>query len=72
MQGIVDHLHASSQHYILMVNPSIAYQQYAPFKRGVEDNIFLLRNNGSIWKGVVWYALFLSQHKHSRLLANRV
>ncbi len=37
-----------------MVNPSIAYKPYAPFERGVADNIFLRRDNGSIWKGVVW------------------
>jgi alpha-glucosidase len=54
MRGIVDHLHANDQKYIVMVNPAIAYQDYPPFHRGVEDNIFLLRSNGSIWKGVVW------------------
>ncbi|TPX12191.1 uncharacterized protein E0L32_007077 [Thyridium curvatum] len=54
IRDFVDHVHKSNQHYIVMVDPAVAYQDYPPFHRGVEDNIFLLRNNGSIWKGVVW------------------
>lgn len=54
VQEIVHHLHQNNQHYILMVDPAVAYQDYPPFKRGVSDNIFLQRSNGSIWKGVVW------------------
>lgn len=37
-----------------MVDPAVAYQQYGPFQRGVSDNIFLKRANGTIWQGVVW------------------
>ena len=54
MRQLVDQLHAADQHYIVMVDPAVAYQDYPPFHRGVEDNIFLLRANGSVWKGVVW------------------
>jgi alpha-glucosidase len=54
MQDIVNYLHSHDQHYIVMVDPAVAYQQYPPFERGVEDNIFLKRANGSIWEGVVW------------------
>ncbi len=54
MQELVSHLHANNQHYVVMVDPAVAYQQYPPFERGVDDNIFMLRANGSIWKGVVW------------------
>ena len=54
MRGLVDHLHSKGQKYILMVNPSVAYQDYALFQRSVEADIFLKRENGSIWKGVVW------------------
>jgi len=54
MQDIVNYLHFHDQHYVLMVDPAVAYQQYLPFERGVEDNIFLKRANGSIWEGVVW------------------
>ncbi|KAI1778152.1 glycoside hydrolase family 31 protein [Hypoxylon cercidicola] len=55
MRELVDYLHAHDQHYIVMVDPAVAYQDFpASFQRGVEDNIFLLRANGSVWKGVVW------------------
>lgn len=36
------------------VDPAVAYQPYGPFERGVEDNVFLLESNGSVYKGVVW------------------
>ncbi|KAI0538795.1 glycoside hydrolase family 31 protein [Xylaria digitata] len=55
MQGLVDYLHSHDQHYVLMVDPDIAYQDYpGSLQRGIEDNVFLLRENGSVWKGVVW------------------
>ncbi|KOS19918.1 putative alpha/beta-glucosidase [Escovopsis weberi] len=54
MQGLVSHLHAHDQHYVVMVDPAVAWQDYAPAKRGVEDNVFLRRANGSEWVGVVW------------------
>jgi alpha-glucosidase len=37
-----------------MVDPAVAYQQYGPFQRGVSDNIFLKKADGTIWQGVVW------------------
>lgn len=54
MRELVDHLHANDQHYIVMVDPAVAYQDYPPANQGLEDNIFLLRQNGSVWIGVVW------------------
>ncbi|KAI2469457.1 glycoside hydrolase family 31 protein [Annulohypoxylon bovei var. microspora] len=55
MREMVDYLHAHNQHYVVMVDPAVAYQDFpAAFQRGVDDNIFLLRANGSVWKGVVW------------------
>lgn len=54
VRQLVDKLHEADQHYIVMVDPAVAYQDYPPFHRGVDDNIFLLRANGSVWKGVVW------------------
>jgi alpha-glucosidase len=39
----------------MMVDPDIAYQDFpGSLQRGIEDNVFLLRENGSVWKGVVW------------------
>ncbi|KAI8232930.1 putative alpha/beta-glucosidase agdC [Colletotrichum sp. SAR 10_96] len=54
MRQLVDKLHENDQHYIVMVDPAVAYQQYEPMLRGIEDNIWLLRSNGSVWIGVVW------------------
>ncbi|GAP91178.2 putative glycoside hydrolase family 31 protein [Rosellinia necatrix] len=55
MRGLVDYLHSHDQHYVLMVDPDIAYQDYpGSLQRGIEDDVFLLRGNGSVWKGVVW------------------
>ncbi|KAI1502595.1 family 31 glycosyl hydrolase [Biscogniauxia marginata] len=55
VRELVDYLHAHDQHYIVMVDPAVAYQDFpAAFQRGVDDNIFMLRENGSVWKGVVW------------------
>jgi alpha-glucosidase len=55
MRALVDHLHANDQHYVVMVDPAVAYQNYPPFERGVAADIFLKRaENNTIWKGVVW------------------
>lgn len=54
MRELVDHLHNKDQHYIVMVDPAVAYQDYGPLQRGLEQNAFLLRSNGSVWLGVVW------------------
>ncbi|RYP38739.1 hypothetical protein DL767_002479 [Monosporascus sp. MG133] len=54
MRQLIDKLHANNQYYMVMVDPAVAYQDDPPFLRGVEDNVFMLRANGSIWKGVVW------------------
>lgn len=55
MRGLVDYLHGHDQHYVMMVDPDIAYQDFpGSLQRGIEDNVFLLRDNGSVWKGVVW------------------
>lgn len=54
MRELVDHLHDNDQHYVVMVDPAVAYQDYPPANTGLDDNIFLLRQNGSVWIGVVW------------------
>lgn len=54
MRALVSHLHANDQHYVVMVDPAVAYQDYPPLHRGIEQNAFLLRSNGSVWIGVVW------------------
>ncbi|KAM3510770.1 hypothetical protein MY11210_005600 [Beauveria gryllotalpidicola] len=54
MRALVSHLHDRHQHYVVMVDPAVAYQDYPPLHRGIEQNAFLLRANGSAWLGVVW------------------
>lgn len=54
MQDINDYLHSHDQKQILMVDPAVAYQPYPPYKRGAADDIYLHRQNGSFWLGVVW------------------
>ncbi|KAI9752924.1 MAG: hypothetical protein M4579_005410 [Chaenotheca gracillima] len=54
MRELIDYLHEHDQHYIVMVDPAVAYQDYGPFNRGDEQGIFMKNSNGSIFKGVVW------------------
>ena len=54
MQELNHYLHAHNQKQILMVDPAVAYQSYPPYQRGAADEIFLKRDNGSFWLGVVW------------------
>ncbi|PHH79053.1 hypothetical protein CDD83_3898 [Cordyceps sp. RAO-2017] len=54
MRALVSHLHAHDQRYVLMVDPAVAYQEYAPLEKGVEDDVFLRHKNGSLWLGAVW------------------
>ncbi|KAM3443250.1 hypothetical protein MY4824_000553 [Beauveria thailandica] len=54
MRALVSHLHHHQQHYVVMVDPAVAYQDYPPLHRGIQQNAFLLRANGSAWLGVVW------------------
>lgn len=37
-----------------MVDPAVAYQNNPAYDRGAVDDIFLKRDNGSFWLGVVW------------------
>ena len=54
MRSLVSNLHANDQHYILMVDPAVAYQDYDAFNKGKDADIFLKNENGSIYQGVVW------------------
>ncbi|KAK0745418.1 glycosyl hydrolases family 31-domain-containing protein [Apiosordaria backusii] len=53
-RSLVDHLHKNQQKYIVMVDPAVGYADYPAYHRGVEDSIFLKRDNGSEYLGVVW------------------
>ncbi|KAK7994138.1 hypothetical protein PG989_007519 [Apiospora arundinis] len=56
----VDVLHQRNQHYVVMVDPAVAYttvrehnQSYSTFKTAAENGYFVYKN-GSIFQGVVW------------------
>jgi alpha-glucosidase len=54
VQEIVSYLHSHNQHYVMMVDPAVAYQDYPGFNNGVEAGAFLKLANGSVYQGVVW------------------
>jgi alpha-glucosidase len=54
MRELVAYLHDHDQHYIVMVDPAVAYQDYGPFNRGVDDGVFLKTADGSIYRGMSW------------------
>ena len=51
MRDIVQYLHAHEQHYVMMVDPGVAHQNYPTYNRGAADDIFLKRPNGSYFEG---------------------
>lgn len=54
MRSMIDTLHANNQQYIVMVDPAVSYSDNIAYENGVEQDVFLKRNNGSEWLGVVW------------------
>lgn len=55
VRQLVDYLHDNDQHYIMMVNPSAAYRDGSEtIARGIDDNVYLKNDNGSVYLGVVW------------------
>lgn len=51
MREFVDYLHHHNQHYVVMVDPAVAYQDYDAFNKGVNAGAFLHRSDGSIYQG---------------------
>lgn len=54
VRELVSYLHDNQQHYIVMVDPAIAYQDYPAFNNGRDQDVFMKVENGSIYQGVVW------------------
>ncbi|KAG8533509.1 uncharacterized protein KY384_002295 [Bacidia gigantensis] len=54
VRELVEYLHDDDQHYIVMVDPAVAYQDYAGFNDGKSAGIFMKNGDGSIYQGVVW------------------
>lgn len=54
MRELVSTLHARQQHYVVMVDPAIAYLNNSAYDNGLSSDVFLKYSNSSIYKGVVW------------------
>jgi alpha-glucosidase len=54
MRNLVGDLHSKDQHYIVMVDPAVAAQDYDAYNNGVKADVFLKRADGSLFKGNVW------------------
>ena len=52
MREFVNYLHQHNQHYVMMVDPAVAYQDYDAFNNGVNAGAFLKRSDGSIYQGM--------------------
>jgi len=51
LRELVTHLHDNDQHYIMMVDPAVAYQDYPPFIQEYEAGAFMRNANGSVFQG---------------------
>ncbi|KAF5348995.1 hypothetical protein D9758_012736 [Tetrapyrgos nigripes] len=57
VREIVDFLHQHDQKYILMTDPAVAFtpdEDYAPFHRGTDLDVWLKLPNGSFSLAIVW------------------
>ncbi|KAL2809334.1 putative alpha-glucosidase [Aspergillus granulosus] len=54
MRELVDYLHDHDQKYIVMVDPAVSTADNPAYRRGVEQDIFLKNQNGSLYNGAVW------------------
>ncbi|KAL3478667.1 glycosyl hydrolases family 31-domain-containing protein [Aspergillus californicus] len=54
VRALVDYLHQNDQHYIVMVDPAVAHSEDAPFTRGLERDVFMRNQDGSLYRGAVW------------------
>ncbi|KAL2853383.1 glycosyl hydrolases family 31-domain-containing protein [Aspergillus pseudoustus] len=54
MRELVDYLHDHDQKYIVMVDPAVSTTDNPGYRRGVEQDIFLKTQNGSLYNGAVW------------------
>ncbi|KAJ0418992.1 glycosyl hydrolases family 31-domain-containing protein [Aspergillus carlsbadensis] len=54
VRALVDYLHQRNMHYIVMVDPAVANSNDPVFQRGVEQDVFLRREDGELYQAVVW------------------
>jgi alpha-glucosidase len=51
---MITYLHDHQQHSVLMTDPTIPQDDYGPYNRGVDSDVFLKRSNGSLYTNVMW------------------
>ena len=71
MQELVTYLHDHDQHYIMMVDPAVAYQNYTAFENGESAGIFLMNGDGSIYQGEHFPLIPFSQRTRKLMSHNR-
>lgn len=54
MQDVVKYIHDRDQHYILMVDPAVGRSDYHAYQRGLEMDVFLKKEDSTLFLGVVW------------------
>ncbi|KAL4770097.1 Alpha/beta-glucosidase agdC [Aspergillus nidulans var. acristatus] len=54
VRALVQYLHQRDQHYIVMVDPAVAHSENGAFTRGLERDVFMRKQDGSLYKGAVW------------------
>jgi alpha-glucosidase len=55
VRELVSYLHEHQQHYIVMVDPAVAYiEGNGAFDNGASSDAFLKQSDGSWYNGVVW------------------
>ncbi|KAK7553719.1 putative alpha-glucosidase [Phyllosticta citricarpa] len=54
VRELVEYLHAHQQHYIMMVDPAVAYKNNTAYDNGAAADVFLKEEGGDVFIGVVW------------------
>ncbi|KAL4878848.1 Alpha/beta-glucosidase agdC [Aspergillus karnatakaensis] len=54
VRALVNYLHQREQHYIVMVDPAVAHSDNGAFNRGLEKDIFMRNQDGTLYQGAVW------------------
>ncbi|KAL6229393.1 Alpha/beta-glucosidase agdC [Aspergillus navahoensis] len=54
VRALVHYLHQRDQHYIVMVDPAVAHSMNGAFTRGLERDVFMRKQDGSLYEGAVW------------------
>ena len=54
MQELVTYLHDHNQSYIVMVDPPVSLDDSQSYDRGLQDDVYIKHDNGSVFVGAMW------------------